>query len=74
MNKLAMNVAKWCPVLEVGAVVRVREGFTYAGKRGHIKDRGVRPDGRTFWMVRLDISTSTGSSDREYYSEELQAI
>lgn len=74
MNRLAMSVAKWRPVLEVGATIRVRKGFLYAGKHGRITDRGTRPDGRTFWTVRMDIVTSTGSPDREYYSDELQAI
>lgn len=61
-------------VLEVGATVRVQKGFLHAGKHGRITDRGARPDGRTFWTVRLDIATSTGNPDREYYSEELTAI
>lgn len=75
MNRLAANVAKWRPVLEIGASVRVLPGFTYAGKRGRITERGTRPDGRVFWMVRLEIpSQSAGNPDREYHSNELVAL
>lgn len=70
--KDALEKWGWVPPLTVGATVRVREGFTYAGKSGRILDKGYRPDGRAFFTVRLDISTSTGSADREYYEEELR--
>lgn len=73
-TKEALERWGWVAPFTVGADVRVRDGFSYAGKRGRIIDKGYRPDGRTFFTVRLDISTSTGSSDREYYQEELQAI
>ena len=59
---------------EVGSDVRILSGFTYAGRRGRVIGQGARPDGRVFWTVCLDISTSTGSCDREYYTEELRVI
>lgn len=59
----------------VGVEVRVLEGVRpYGGKRGKIVGGGTRPDGRAFWTVCLDIVTSTGSCDREYYGSELRAI
>jgi len=74
VNRHAANVAKWRPVVEIGANVRVRKGFTYAGKHGRVMARDLRPDGRVYWTVRLDISLSAGPSDREYYTEELEAV
>lgn len=71
-------IAKWgrgsLPVV-VGSRVRVRPGFTYAGKSGVIAGQGKRPDGRVFYEVDLDIPRqSAGSPDREYYPEELVAL
>ena len=59
---------------EVGLDVRILPGFTYSGRRGKLISQGARPDGREFWTVCLNISTSTGSCDREYYTEEFRVL
>lgn len=75
-NKLAMSVAKWRPVLEVGSFVRVKKDVQFAGKSGRILMRGLRPDGRTFWLVRLNLNGSPtvmgDQNDREFYSDEIE--
>jgi hypothetical protein len=59
---------------EVGRDVRILQGFTYSGRRGKLISKGERPDGREFYTVCLDISTGTGSCDREYYAEEFRVL
>lgn len=63
------------PMIQLGSRVKVRPGFTYAGKSGVIAGQGLRPDGRIFWEVDLEIDgQSAGNPDREYYTEELFAV
>lgn len=74
MNKHAANVAKWRPVFEVSAQVRVKKGVTpYGGRTGYLVSRGVRPDGRIYWETYLYLSSGHSTpSTREYYQDELE--